>query len=150
MIIAAVIKNWKRHEREPMNKEELIEQLSDKEHASWSHWMEYLFNVSMRPGDGTVVIPRYYVERWTHQVNTAYEELSEKEKQSDRNEVAHILPIIEAYHTAPLQQIITLAETALNESVVATESDWPNILANGLEAVVTLCKEQLKGQTDDA
>jgi len=48
------------------------------------------------------------------------------------------------------QQIITLAETALNESVIATESDWPNILANGLEAVVKLCKEQLKGQTDDA
>jgi hypothetical protein len=27
-----------------MDKSELIEQLADKEHASWARWMEYLFS----------------------------------------------------------------------------------------------------------
>src|SRR5258708_4512087 len=87
--------------------QELIEQLADKEHASWARWMRYLFNVceaySIVDPDGFtrykgVLIPAELVERWEQQIDTPYAELSEQEKQSDRNEVAHILPIIKEYH----------------------------------------------------
>jgi len=82
-----------------MTKDELIEQLSDKEHASWARWMQYLFSQceTYMVGD-SLVIPGRLVRHWRRQIETPYAELSEKEKQSDREEVAHILPIIEAWY----------------------------------------------------
>ncbi len=81
-----------------LSEQELIEQLADKEHDSWARWMEYLFSKCdvVDDGDGYehYVIPRELVARWKRQAATPYVELSEQEKQSDRNEVAHILPII--------------------------------------------------------
>lgn len=81
-----------------MTTEELVEQLADKEHASWARWMRYLFQqCSPLQADGTLVLPAALVTRWSRQVTTPYADLSEREKQADREEVAHILPIIAAY-----------------------------------------------------
>lgn len=80
-----------------MSEQELIEALAEKEHASWARWMHYLFSKCTRQYDGTYVIPHHLVTRWRFQIETPYAELSEQEKQSDRDEVAHILPIIHAY-----------------------------------------------------
>lgn len=59
--------------------------------------MAWLFQVSRRNSDGSVTIPADSVDRWERQVQTPYSELSEREKQSDREEVARILPIIKEY-----------------------------------------------------
>lgn len=80
-----------------MTKEELIELLADKEHASWARWMQYLFSKSDAHGDGSVTIPADLALRWFRQADTPYSDLSEREKQSDRDEVDHIMPIIEQY-----------------------------------------------------
>jgi len=89
-----------------MTEEELIEQLSDKEHDSWARWMSYLFSkcddwyetdVNEQGVYAGKIIPSELVERWQRQIETPYAELSEREKQSDRDEVAHILPIIKKY-----------------------------------------------------
>lgn len=77
-----------------MTEAELIELLADKEHASWSHWMKYLFSKCHRQDDGAVVIPADLAQRWEQQAQTDYGNLSEQEKQSDRDEVMHILQII--------------------------------------------------------
>lgn len=86
-----------------MTQEELIEQLADKEHASWARWMEYLFSkcddwyevdVNGQEIYSGKIIPLDLVERWQRQIEVPYAELSEREKQSDRDEVDHILPII--------------------------------------------------------
>jgi hypothetical protein len=82
---------------------ELIEALADKEHASWARWMNYLFDQCDEYIDtngfysGHRLIPSELVERWKRQAATPYAELTEQEKQSDRDEVLHILPIIAAY-----------------------------------------------------
>ncbi len=79
-----------------MSESELIEQLADKEHASWARWMDYLFSKCVDVnGHEYVLIPHDLADHWKRQANTPYAELSEHEKQSDRDEVAHILPIIE-------------------------------------------------------
>ena len=83
-----------------MTEQELIEQLADKEHASWARWMQHLFSMCTHLPDGRLVIPGMLVVRWERQANTNYAELSEQEKQSDRDEVAHILPIIRKYGEA--------------------------------------------------
>ncbi len=80
---------------EQRNTSSLIEQLADKEHASWARWMNYIFDVGKTNEDGSFTIPAEYVTRWLRQANTRYAELSEREKQSDRDEVMHILPIIQ-------------------------------------------------------
>lgn len=89
-----------------MNKQELIEALADKEHASWARWMAYLFSKcqpligSGKVGRPDLIIPADLVERWQRQIETPYAALSEREKQSDRDEVAHILPFIDQYTEA--------------------------------------------------
>jgi len=81
-----------------MTKEDLIERLADAEHASWARWMDYLFSQCTQPAHTNyLIIPGLLVERWKRQAATPYADLTEREKQSDRDEVAHILPAIEAY-----------------------------------------------------
>lgn len=84
-----------------MSEAELIEQLADKEHAGWVHWMTYLFQVCEHQPDGSIIIPSALVERWQRQIDTPYALLTEQEKQSDREQVAHILPIIHTYAQRP-------------------------------------------------
>lgn len=76
--------------------EDLMEQLAEAEHASWANWMSYLFSKCQLHHDGAVTIPAGLVRHWRRQVETPYADLSEAEKESDRDEVRKILPLIEA------------------------------------------------------
>lgn len=89
-----------------MNRTKEIEELANKEHESWSNWMQYLFDVSNENSVGQVIIPPEYVERWKRQVKTPYSELSEREKESDRKEVYKIIPIIEKSESHIKQELI--------------------------------------------
>jgi len=80
-----------------MTHEELVEALADKEHDSWSRWMDYLFSKGQLHSDGSFTIEAASVERWRRQAETPYVALTEREKDSDRSEVRRILPIIEIY-----------------------------------------------------
>jgi|SRR5882762_5923462 len=92
-----------------MSEKELIEQLADKEHDGWSGWMAHLIGeceaVEGTDGHSHLCIPKESLDRWERQIRTPYKELSEQEKQSDRDEVAHILPIIEAYKSGASKDI---------------------------------------------
>ena len=78
----------------PPQLEGLMERLADVEHERWSHWQRYVHSKCERVGDGSLVIPAHLVERWESQMNTPYSALSEKEKESDREQVRRYLPII--------------------------------------------------------
>jgi len=73
---------------------ELIEALASYAHEAWSGWMRYLFKKSTENDDGTVTIPRWAVERWRRQMNTAYADLPESEKKSDRDEARKIIEVL--------------------------------------------------------
>lgn len=91
-----------------MERTQLIEELADKEHASWSRWMTYLFDQCIEVGDGNYEIPAGLVKRWQRQAHTGYADLSESEKLSDRHEVEYILPLIDAHarkYKVPLEHI---------------------------------------------
>lgn len=62
----------------------LREKLAALQHTFWANWMEYLFNKSIDNQDGTFTVPADQVTRWKRQMQTAYEELPEEEKASDR------------------------------------------------------------------
>lgn len=72
----------------------LMEELSSQEHKGWSSWMEHLFSKCVIK-NGETTIPFEFVERWKRQIKTNYFDLSEEEKESDRNEVRKFLSIME-------------------------------------------------------
>ncbi len=72
---------------------ELREQIADLQHQQWAGWTEYMFSKCTKNEDGTLTIPTWAVERWTRQINTPYNQLSESEKDSDRVEAYKVLEL---------------------------------------------------------
>lgn len=73
---------------------EAIEELADIEHERWSHWQMFLHDKGVRQNDGSLVIPANLVSRWERQMRTRYADLTEKEKEGDREQVRRYLPTI--------------------------------------------------------
>ncbi|XKM41995.1 hypothetical protein A4U53_016135 [Rhizobium ruizarguesonis] len=72
----------------------VLERLAAIEHERWSHWQKYLHKSGLRQSDGSLIISSELIERWERQISTAYAELSEAEKDSDRDQVRKYLPVI--------------------------------------------------------
>ena len=79
----------------------MLDKLADIEHERWSHWQSYLHSCGKPQPDGSLVLPADLVKKWSEQINTRYEDLSEAEKESDRAQVRKYLPLIaEAFSDA--------------------------------------------------
>lgn len=83
--------------REVLESEQTVESLAAIEHDRWASWQRYVHDHCQRLEDGALVIPADLAARWEAQIETPYAELSEQEKDSDREQVQRYLPtIIEA------------------------------------------------------
>ena len=83
--------------REVLESEPVVERLAEIEHERWAHWQRYVHHHCERREDGSLVIPADLAARWMVQIETPYAELSEPEKDSDREQVHRYLPtVIEA------------------------------------------------------
>lgn len=80
-------------ESDLMNLLSIRESLSEYAHDAWSGWMKYMFSKMTINRDETATMPEWAVERWTRQMNLSYTELSEEEKDSDRDEAERMLSI---------------------------------------------------------
>jgi len=67
--------------------DELFEQLAAIEHERWADWQKYMHSKCNQGSHGRLIIPRVLVTQWERQIKTPYAELSEKEKESDRDQV---------------------------------------------------------------
>jgi hypothetical protein len=88
--------------QEQFNWEKIIEKLADIEHQRWSDWQSYLhkkLEYSEYEKDGKrmacYVLNAGDYEHWQKQVDTPYSDLSEREKESDREQVRRYLPLLE-------------------------------------------------------
>lgn len=81
-----------------MTTREMVEKFAAIEHKRWAGWQNYLHSRGIMDtnGEGYLCLPMGLVEHWERQIKTPYEELSEFEKQSDRDQVMRYLPIIES------------------------------------------------------
>lgn len=70
------------------------EELAAVQHEIWAHWTKYQFSICQHNEDGTITIPADKVERWSRQMNTLYSELSDKEKESDRDQADKVLKVL--------------------------------------------------------
>jgi len=74
----------------------LVERLAAIEHERWAHWQRYMHDKGRPQADGSLVLPAEFVSQWETQIATGYAELSEAEKESDREQVRRYLPTIAA------------------------------------------------------
>ncbi|MGE0409903.1 MAG: hypothetical protein AB7P23_11665 [Amphiplicatus sp.] len=72
----------------------ILEDLADIEHQRWAHWQQYVHGKGMKLDDGSLLLPPDLVAQWEKQISTPYKQLTEKEKESDREQVRKYLPII--------------------------------------------------------
>lgn len=72
----------------------VLEELADIEHQRWAHWQKYMHSKGTKNPDGSLVIPSDLVALWESQIITSYSDLTEKEKQSDREQVLKYLPTV--------------------------------------------------------
>jgi hypothetical protein len=82
------------HVREALESKKTVERLAAIEHERWAHWQRFVHDQCERRDDGSLVIPADLAVRWEAQIATPYAELSEQEKDSDREQVRRYLPTI--------------------------------------------------------
>jgi len=77
-----------------LESEAFVDRLAAVEHERWAHWQQHLHNQCQRTKDGSLVIPAELVARWSTQIATPFTQLSEAERESDRDQVRRYLPLI--------------------------------------------------------
>jgi len=88
-------------------KQAMREKLAAIIHGQWSGWMEYLFQKGTFNRDGTWTMPAWAVGRWTRQMKTSYDDLSEEEKESDRQEADVFLQFWEVEQKQALKSFLS-------------------------------------------
>ena len=72
----------------------LLEQLAAIEHERWAHWQRFMHGKGERKPDGSLVLPADLVARWERLIETPYAQLTDKERESDREQVRRYLPVV--------------------------------------------------------
>ena len=77
-----------------MKNKELFEKLAAIEHERWGDWQKYMHSKCVKVIDVNgeeeireVTIPVELYKQWERQINTEYKDLTEAEKDSDREQV---------------------------------------------------------------
>jgi len=99
--------------------EELREQLAAIEHQRWADWQQYMHSLCTVTADG-LAIPAKLAERWERQIGTPYANLTEVEKDSDREQVDRYWPVVAAQVSA-LQADVARLERERNEARAVVE-----------------------------
>lgn len=68
-----------------------LETVAAVAHDRWAHWQQYLHEQCIECEDGSLRIPAALVDRWTRQISTPYANLSDREKESDREQAREYL-----------------------------------------------------------
>jgi len=74
----------------------LLEPLAAVEHDRWAHWQGYMHSKGIPQPDGSLLVPADLVARWEKQMRTKYVDLTEEERESDREQVRKYLPLVAA------------------------------------------------------
>ena len=71
------------------------EQIAAASHRAWIRAMERIFKVSVFHNNGTVTIPRFFVDRWKSEMGLRYDEKEDRDKVYDRAEADRIIDAID-------------------------------------------------------
>lgn len=71
-----------------------IDTLAAVEHERWAHWQRYVHSKGTRLADGSLQLPANLVARWEKQIATPFAELTQEERDSDRDQVMLSISVI--------------------------------------------------------
>ena len=80
---------------------ELLEDLAAIEHERWAHWQRFMHEQGKRQPDGSLTLPADLVAKWDRLIDTPYGQLTEKERESDRDQVRRYLPTVSKAYASP-------------------------------------------------
>lgn len=110
-----------------MDEEELIESIAAVQHAIWSHWMRYMFTCGQFDPDGTWHMPAFKAERWQRQMDTPYNELTDGERESDRDQARKVIAlgdVRKALADANQRAEVAEAKLARRQQAEQRMGDW--------------------------
>jgi len=81
----------------------ILERLAALAHEQWSGWMQWMIPKVTHPDPDE---RQRWLDRWTRQMHTSYEELSEQEKESDRSEARKVLALLRLCPTEETQSFV--------------------------------------------
>ena len=143
--LSEVIDSLTTMENQP-TKEEIIEKLAAIEHIRWAHWQKYLHSKCYRiPSDkygADIAFPVELFDRWERQINTPYAMLSDREKQSDREEVMKYWPLIEDFLTSSLD---AYGESRFNEGKQTIVDEYLRGIEDGKNHERKALAEKIEG-----
>jgi chromosome segregation ATPase len=105
----------------------LREQLAAIEHQRWADWQKWVHSLSPQNADGSRTIPAAMVETWERQIETPYAELSEAEKDSDREQVDRYWQLIGAFIAAERAASRSNSEISLQTQVQALKQKYEGV-----------------------
>jgi len=94
----------------------LYEELASIQHDIWANWQRYLHSkLIFNLNDQRYELDVEDVDHWVGQINALYDDLTEKEKDSDREQVDKFWPLIEELSAKILEQ---------SEEIKALKNPW--------------------------
>lgn len=102
---------------------QLKEKLAAIEHERWADWQTWMHS-KMVTNDNTdkwYHLPKRYFKWWQKQIKTPYADLSEKEKDSDREQVDRYWPLIEALLQQSRSALLDEIEKILEDNNITEE-----------------------------
>ena len=91
--------------------DELREKLAEIEHQRWADWQAYLhskLHIRITSNSCDYIMQESDYKHWERQIITPYSELTEKEKDSDREQVDRYFPLLKDF----VYQLLTKRECA--------------------------------------
>ena len=79
--------------------DDLFEKLAAIEHERWADWQKYMHDLSDKTAGGRLIIPAHMVTQWERQIRTPYADLSETEKEADRDQVRRYWDLVQQRQT---------------------------------------------------
>ncbi len=124
---------------------ELREKLAAIEHERWADWQRWVHTVYENPTRPF----EEAIQNWKRQIDTPYDELSDREKASDMEQVDRYWPLIEQYiHDELLRARISELEKLIEEysNFLTTGPLRDYVLIPGLKDRTNQLEKELKGE----
>lgn len=139
-----------------MSTNELREELASIEHERWADWQKYCHSV-LRNAPILKLSQEDILVRWDRQINTPYEQLTDKEKASDMEQVNRYWNLIEDHVKSEQKKLLLELLQEMPEKHICDKScnirsnEWEvghraykDAESNVLEEVESIIKEKLK------
>ena len=125
-----------------------LEYFAELEHIRWAKWQNYLHSFLVWNNDiQDWVLPHEKKEHWQSQINTPYQLLSEKEKDSDRDQV---IPYLKRFSSRQISLIKMIDEEIVNKvEIKINDEDISEVVAYISKEVVKATKDTISSKLKD-